>query len=59
MLDGYKTYIGAIGVICTGLGMIAVCIKTNDYSNLQEAFVVIAGSFSVFGIGGKLDKLKK
>ena len=53
-LIGYKTYIGAFGVICTGLGMIAVCVKSGDYSNLQEAFLTIAAGWTAFGFRAAL-----
>ena len=39
--------------------MVAKCIIDGDYSNLQEALVTITGGLAVFGVGGKLDKIKK
>lgn len=56
ILDGYKTIIGGLGLISTGLGQIAVCVTSDDYSDLQSAFAVIAAGMGVLGIGGKLEK---
>ena len=56
ILDGWKTIIGGLGLILTGLGMIAVCVKSDNYTNLPEALSTIAAGMGVLGIGGKIVK---
>ena len=55
-LDGYKTIIGGLGLIATGIGMATVCVTSGDYTNLAEALSTIAAGMGLLGLGGKIAK---
>jgi hypothetical protein len=61
-LDGYKTTIGGIGMIATGLaGLIGYVFPDQPdlpRMDLDEALGLMAGGFAVLGIGGKLEKAR-
>jgi len=55
-LKGYKGKIGGLGLIFTGLGMIAMGIKNgNVYDTLAEAIATISAGLGVFGIRVAMD----
>lgn len=59
-LDGYKTKIGGLGLILSGLvGLINLMFPDTvpfPPMDLESAVTNIAGGFAVLGIGGKLEK---
>lgn len=60
-LDGYKTKIGGVGLILTGLVGIAALIFPDQglpQMELETSLTTIASGFAVLGIGGKAEKLK-
>ena len=59
-LDGYKTYIAGIGVIFTGLAMIADGLATEpvDTQKIYNGILTISAGLAACGIGHKLDKGK-
>jgi len=61
-LDGYKTYIAGIGVICTGIAMIATALTPDamsqiDPQKIYEGLVMVGGGLAAIGLGHKLDKV--
>lgn len=50
ILDGYKTYIAAAGLILTG---IAMCVD----GNYEEGAKTILAGLALLGVGRKLEKL--
>lgn len=61
-LDGYKTTIGGVGLIITGvLGILGNMFPDQNLPvmSYEQAFATLASGFTVLGIGGKLEKLKK
>ena len=61
-LDGYKTTIGGIGMIATGLaGLIGYVFPDQPdlpRMDLDEVLALMAGGFAVLGIGGKIEKAR-
>lgn len=59
-LDGYKTKIGGVGLILSGIvGIINVMFPDTvpfPEMTIEAAITNIGGGFAVLGIGGKLDK---
>ena len=58
-LDGYKTIIGAMGMILTGIiGLAGHYWPATSLPamELDAALTTITGGFAVLGIGGKLEK---
>jgi len=63
-LDGYKTTVGGIGMILTGLmGIIGIMFPDVEVlpknMSLDESIILISGGFGVIGIGGKMEKTKR
>ena len=52
MLEGYKTIIG--GLVAFGLGIYLI-VK----GNVENGIMLISAGFTVWGIGGKLEGIKK
>jgi hypothetical protein len=61
-LDGYKTTIGGVGMILSGLaGLIGYMFPDNPNlpkMEINDVLLTITGGFAVLGIGGKLDKTR-
>ncbi len=59
MLDGYKTKIGGIGSILTGLAAVAAGLASAplDFHMIWAGVAGVVGGFVALGIGGKLQKL--
>ncbi len=58
-LDGYKTTIGGIGMILTGIiGLAGHYFQDQGLPNMEidTALTTITGGFAVLGIGGKIEK---
>ncbi|MBI5075616.1 MAG: hypothetical protein HZB62_10695 [Nitrospirae bacterium] len=60
-LDGYKTTIGGIGSILTGIvGIISILFPDQGFPSIgiEASVAFIVGGFSILGVGGKADKQK-
>jgi hypothetical protein len=60
-LDGYKTIIGGVGLILSGLlGLIGYMFPDQGFPamDIEDILATIAGGFAVLGVGGKLEKAK-
>ena len=60
-LDGYKTLIGGIGLVLTGLvGLLGYMFPDQGLptQDLDTALTTIASGFAVIGLGDKLEKTK-
>ena len=57
MLEGYKTLIGGIGFIITGVGTFIMQWYNGDAITYEANLALIATGLSIIGIGGKLDRL--
>lgn len=57
MLKGYKTKLGAAGLILTGLAQL-VTVLSGDFSpsDLTEGISLIAAGLAAIGIGAKIDR---
>jgi hypothetical protein len=57
MLTGYKTKLGAAGLLLMGLAKIATAIS-NDFNSedLTEGISLVAAGLAAFGIGSKIDR---
>jgi hypothetical protein len=55
-MKGWKTWLGSIGSILTGLGVIVHCITSGDYSQLNLGIIAISGGIAAIGIGHKVEK---
>ncbi|MHA2068294.1 MAG: hypothetical protein ACXABY_28360 [Candidatus Thorarchaeota archaeon] len=57
-LDGYKTYIAGVGMICTGIGMVCTALVAEyfDAEAVWEGVTVIAGGFGMMGFRHALTK---
>jgi hypothetical protein len=57
-IDGYKTYIAGVGVICSGVGMIcaAVVAEYFDIQAVWEGVTVIAGGLGMMGFRHAVEK---
>jgi hypothetical protein len=58
-MNGWKTTAGAIGTMCTGIAMIIKAVVTDpiEFNSIWEGILVIVSGLSIFGIGGKLQKI--
>jgi len=58
MLNGYKAYIGAIGIFGTGLAMIANGITGDavDPVKVYEGILACFGALGLFGVRNKQDR---
>jgi len=61
-LDGYKTTIGGVGMVISGLaGLIGYMFPDNPdlpRMDVEQALLTISGGFAVLGLGGKAEKVK-
>ncbi|MFA7098191.1 MAG: hypothetical protein WC383_17125 [Gammaproteobacteria bacterium] len=61
-LDGYKTTIGGVGMILSGLaGLIGYMFPDQPdlpHMDIEQALLTISGGFAVLGLGGKAEKVK-
>ncbi len=57
-MGGWKTWIGGLSLIFSGLALALKEIKEGTYS-FQEAVVLIGQGFAVIGIGHKIEKSAK
>ena len=57
MFQGYRTTIGAIGLVLAGVARIATSIG-NDFSwdEISAGFAAICMGLAAFGIGSKIDR---
>ena len=57
-IDGYKTYIAGVGMICTGLGMIASALVADHFfiEALWEGVGVVAAGVGMMGFRSALNK---
>ena len=59
-MTGWKTKVGAIGSIASGVVIIAQAIVVAegslDFDKIMDGLVLIAAGFAVFGIGHKIEK---
>ena len=49
-INGKKTYIAGIGLILTGLGVVAKSVADNDYSKIEEGIALIATGLGFIGV---------
>ncbi|MBI5634876.1 MAG: hypothetical protein HZA15_15520 [Nitrospirae bacterium] len=59
--DGYKTTIGGVGSILSGIvGIISILFPDQGFPKIgiETSVAFIVGGFSVLGVGGKADKQK-
>lgn len=54
-MKGWKTLMAGVGLICTGLGLIAKEIVEGTW-NLQTGVTTLLSGLAVIGLGHKLDK---
>ncbi|NIQ92431.1 MAG: hypothetical protein GWN93_27000 [Deltaproteobacteria bacterium] len=56
---GWKTYLGAIGAMLTGIGMIAKVVVESPFNPVEvlDGLLVFTGGLTVLGVGHKLQKL--
>jgi hypothetical protein len=57
-ISGYKTYIAGVGMICTGLGMIAAALTADHFfiEALWEGVGVVAAGFGMMGFRHAIEK---
>lgn len=56
MLKGYKTKLGAAGLILSGLAQLAIAFSGDfSQSDLTEGISLIAAGLAAIGIGAKID----
>lgn len=55
-MSGWKTWAGGIGIILTGLAVIANCVATGDYTHLTEGVLSVLAGLATLGIGHKIEK---
>lgn len=58
-MKGWKTVTAAIGTMLTGIALIIKAVTTDpiEFNNIWEGALVVISGLSVWGIGGKLQKL--
>jgi len=57
MLTGYKTKLGAAGLILTGLARIANSLSEGfNWSEISEGIGIVAAGFAAWGIGHKIER---
>ena len=59
-MEGWKTKLGGIGGILSGLAIIAAAFtaQTFDYQTIITGLLAISGGFAAIGLGHKADKVK-
>ncbi len=57
-MGGWKTWVSAIGLILTGLGLVASAFASEplDVARLTEGVTTIMAGLAVIGIGHKIEK---
>lgn len=57
-MTGWKTKLGGIGLILTGLSMIIAAVSGDhfDVTKIQEGAMTAMSGFAVLGIGHKIEK---
>ncbi len=60
-MKGWKTKVGAVGVICTGIGLVIGGLTAEPINGemLAAGLVVIFGAFEGYGIAHKIEKAGK
>lgn len=57
MLTGYKTKLGAAGLVLTGLARIATSLSDGfNWAEISEGIGLVAAGLAAFGIGAKIDR---
>ena len=57
MLTGYKTKISALGLILTGLGMVAKSLSEGfNWAELSDGVGIALTGLAAWGIGAKIDR---
>jgi hypothetical protein len=57
MLTGYKTKIGAAGLILTGLGMVAKSLSEGfNWTELSDGIGIALTGLAAWGIGHKIER---
>lgn len=57
MLTGYKTKLGAAGLVFTGLARIAISLSEGfNWSEISEGIGLVATGLAAWGIGAKIDR---
>lgn len=56
MMKGWKTWLGAIGSISTGIGIIVHCLTSGDYNQFTVGMFAISGGITAIGLGHKIEK---
>jgi len=57
VLDGYKTYIAAFGIVATGVGQMISSYMVDDWAGIGEGWNLVLAGFVTFGVGHKLEKM--
>lgn len=57
-MTGWKSKVGGIGAICTGVGMIAAGLvgEKFNFDLIKEGLVIVSGGFAVLGVAHKIEK---
>ena len=57
VMKGWKTWAGGIGLILTGLGMIATGVVNDlDLAKIQEGIALVGAGLVAIGLGHKIDR---
>ena len=58
MLTGYKTKLGAAGLVLTGLARIAQTLSEGGFNwpEISEGIGLVAAGFAAWGIGHKIER---
>ena len=49
-LDGYKTIIGAVGMVASGVAIIAQGMSSGDWSTVPEGIAAISAGLALLGV---------
>jgi len=58
MMSGWKTWVGGLGMIATGIGTVigGILAEPLDWAAVEKGIALIAGGIAVLGIGHKIEK---
>ena len=56
ILDGYKVFLGGIGMIAAGISIIAPAWAAGDFAGPVEGYALFGNGLGLWGIGQKFEK---
>jgi len=58
LLQGYKTTLGSVAAILTGLALVVRSLSANDvmWDEVLRGFSIMSVGFAAFGIGHKIER---